>query len=320
MNKVVTFFRTLLKSSTDARYYRDILAAPTSFSWKYFFVFNLLAAVVTGISIIVPISLLDVPSIIRSTAEIYPADLEIGVDEQGLSINQPLPYTIALPETNSAEVPHNLVVFADQEQITGLADVRELDALMVVTQRDFYFLENESTGEYRAYAIPPFEESWEINRDTVNSFVETLVNNPFIQQRLYLPLLGLLLLFLVYPLTLLMRLVVLTLFSLISWVITLLFFKEKQLSYGTVFQISMHSLTPVIVVAYALGIVGWIFFHGWPYFLAYLIWTLYIISTLPVAESKPSSVVVETSQIEKPKARKATTTRKSSATSRKKKK
>lgn len=287
MSSIKTFFRTLFKSSTDPEYYQDVLQAPARFSWKYFFVFNLLAALVTGISILVPLSLLDVPALIRSVTELYPSDLEVGVSDQGLTTNQELPYSIPFPDNQPSEAPKNLVVFADENQISSLQDVQDQDAVIVFTQKELYFLEDDGYGQYQAYALPEFEENWSINRATVDSLTDTLINNPFVQQKMYVPLIGVVLLITLYPLTLLMRVIVLAIFSFITWVLVMLFMKDKGLSYTQIFKISIHSLTPVIIIAYILGVAGWIFFHGGPYLLAYLAWTLFVISKLPSLTAAP---------------------------------
>lgn len=315
MNSIKTFFRTLFKSSTDPEYYKDIVQAPAAFSWKYFLAFNLIAALITGMSILVPISLINVPGIVRSVTGLYPADLEVGINEQGLTTNQELPYSIPFTDMETTDAPKNLVVFADENQIASLQDVREQDALIVLTQKEIYFLEDSNNGEYRAYEIPEFEENWSINRGTVDSLTNTLVDNSFVQQKLYVPLIAMLLLPLLYPFTLLMRLVVLAVFSFFTWILVMLFMNDKGLSYGKIFQISIHSLTPVIIIAYLLGVFGWIFFHGAPYILAYVAWTLFVISKLP---SQLSEVAVIEPEESKTKALSERATRKPRKTAPKK--
>ena len=74
-----------------------------------------------------------------------------------------------------------------------------------------------------------------------------------------------------------------------------LFFKGKNPGYSKSFQLGLHTLTPVIIVAYVLETLGYTWFHGFLYFVAFAVWTLVMISKLgasgrviaaPVASSK----------------------------------
>jgi len=295
MRKITSFFRSIFKSSTDAQYYADVVKAKASFSWKYFFAFNLLAALVTGITILVPVSLFDVPGAVLSVTQNYPSDLVITADQTGVSVNQELPYSIPLNiDSQDEELRRNAITFTSDESISGASDVKDLDSYIVVTQTSAYVQESND-GEMKLYELPTFDETMTLDRSTVDNATNSFITHPFIQQRLYLPLLAGILLLLVYPFMLLFRLMTLAVYALVTLVAVRVFMKQKNLSYGKIFQISIHSLTPVIIVAYALGIFSYLFFHGWVYFFAYLAWTLFVISKLPhavIAAVEPEPEIV----------------------------
>ncbi len=300
MNKLRTFFQTLLRSSTDPNYGQDIVKAPSTFSWKYFLLLNLIATLVIGAKILVPVSLFDAGSLIKDAAQAYPAELEVTGDQTGLHINQPLPYAVPFPENfkgtdevgrgrRGSNIPLYLVTFARDEDIEGIEGVREYDSFAVLTQTTVYFRGDEDRNEMKVYEMPEFEQPFVINRSVVNNLMTTIAENPFIKQRLYVPLIGVASLLFIYPATLFVHLLTLAIYSLVMLVIVSLFMKTKTLGYSKLFQLGLHTITPVMIVAFVLDALGYSFFHGWLYFLAFAVWTGVMITRLGEA-SKATAV------------------------------
>jgi hypothetical protein len=300
MNKFVTFFRTLVKSSSDPTYGTQIVRASSWFSWKYFLVFTLLTAIVTAAKILVPVSLFDTRGAIESVADVYPAELQITGDKTGLHINQPLPYSISWPqdllqeeevreELVAEDIPMNIVTFTSDELVEGASDIKSYDSMAVITESTIYFREDMDTGELRVYEVPAFDETFTIDRSVVNNLVTTLAENPVIKQRLYIPLIGLVILLFLYPLMLAGRVLTVAIYSLVVFVLVKLFMKAKSLTYGKTFQLGLHTITPVVIAAYVFEALGYVFFHGFLYFVAFAAWTLFMISRLGTSASVPAA-------------------------------
>ncbi len=229
----------------------------------------------------VPLSLFDVAGTITGLAQKYPDDLVITADQTGVHVNQPLPYAVPLDETSgNPDLPDNFVTFTTDAAISSPTVVKDYDSYVVVTETVAYVLDDGLRGEMKVYDLPQVDEPVTISREVIDNATRNFVTNPIIQQRLYLPVIAGLLLLTLYPMILVMRIFTLAIFAAITWVIVKIFMNRKALSYGQIFQISIHSLTPVIIIAYVLGVFSYLFFHGWLYFLAYLGWTLFVISKL----------------------------------------
>lgn len=258
-----------------------------SFTWKYFFFFNLIAALIIGVKLLVPVALFDLAGNLVQMANVFPEDLVVTADDKGLNINQELPYTIPMSQIavegmsdEDTDVPQNILTFTADEAIEGIQSVRDLDSIFVLTPTTVYVAGDQVDQEVRAYPIPEFEEAITLDRSSINTFIDRVVNHPFLKNKLYVPALLLASLLIVYPLILISRVVTLALYATATWVIVMLFMKKKGLGWSKIFQISMHSITPIILIAHLIGIFSFVFFHGWIYFLSYLGWTLFVISKL----------------------------------------
>jgi hypothetical protein len=287
MNKLKTFFRTVLKSSTQPSYGNDILTARPSFSWKYLFFFHFLIALALTLLVSIPLAVFNPKSLVDEGVKQFPSDLEIRLDQDGLSINQELPYSITIPGSEDAEyqaqganLPDNFVTFASDEMIDGIRDVPAYDSFLVVTESTVYALTDVNTGKIEVQPIPPMEKPLVINQAQVSNFITTLMDHPFFKYRLYIPLLTVLILVVLFPLMVLWRVIGLFVFAIVTFMITSIFFKAKGLSFGNVYRLSFHTITPVIILSNVLAWVNLNYLTGWWYFLAYLGWTLVMVSNL----------------------------------------
>lgn len=293
MQKLKTFVRSVIKSCSDPAYYKDILAAKPSFSWQYFLFFNFLLSVILAVGLMVPVALFDLESAADELAAVYPADLELVYDQGQLSINQELPYVVPLPVEATVpgeELPTALVTFTSNEMFLGVPNFDQYQSLAVITETTLYVQEDMDTGEIRSYNFDEFQvnERIEVTPATIQTIKQAALDIPFVKNKWYVPAIGAAVLVFVLPGMLWVRLVTLLIYSFIAWLLSRLFVKGLELSYGNVYKLSLHSITPVIIVSWILGAVGVFQLSGWLYLGAYLVWTLLVFNQLK-SGPKPQS-------------------------------
>lgn len=296
MNKIVTFFTTVFKSSTQPTYGNDVLQARTSFSVKYFLVFNLFATLAVTAVLLIPLSLIKVASVANEILSAYPNDLIVEVTpEEGLTVNQPLPYSVYLPGEYS-EDDLALVTFASDSAISNIDMVDEYRSLAVVTNDRIYVRDD---NKVEIHDIPQVDERFVFTKVQLEQFADSILNHPFIKSKLYLPLIGIVVFLLVYPGLLIARAFTLAVYSLVVFFASRFVANAKHLTYGQVFRLSLHSITPVILLAFVFSILGQEFFHGLIYFLAYFVWTMVWLFQLQ-PRTTVTSTVVATPVVNKP--------------------
>jgi hypothetical protein len=285
MSKIRTFFYSLFNSVTNPGYYKDILKVPSSFSWQFFAMFNFLLGLVVIAQILVPVSRLDVRGLSDQLIAQYPSDLDIRLDEDGLSINKPLPYALQLPHEMTEEMDEaeysNFIVFASDSDITRPGDVLEYEAPIVLTESTAYMIREPRGGRIETYVYPEMKETVELNKQVIRQGQEIVLEMPFIKHKLYLGLIGLSLLCLI-PFIWVFKALVTVMYAFLATLAAKLFFAKKQLSFGNVLQMSLHSMSLIVIIAFVLDLLPIHFkLHGMSYFLAYLVWMGVIIAQLP---------------------------------------
>lgn len=314
-------------------YYNDVVRAPYSFSWKFFLAFNFLCAVLLSLVIAIPISLFNFSGMLHQVANQYPADLEITAGANGIQINQPLPYAVPMllenqpfmEEVRMEEgVPANLITFVDEQDATFGAQVNQVfDSMIVVTPRMAYVSEGndpEEFNEIRAYAIPEFQEEMVVDQQLIDGWVNQVTDNPFVANRLYVPLIALVVILVTFPFLTLWKVITLAFYSVIVWAITSLGMKDKNLSFGKVFQIGQHSMTLISVLSILVGILSLFTLNGPFYVIAFVVWTLFIISRLNRTTSVAVSSTTTARSSSKKRSKAAPSTRKKSGSRTTKKK
>ena len=228
---------------------------------------------------------LDVRMVANEFVQQYPQDLEITVEGGQVSINQELPYHIAIPEKigHYAEIetePTNVVTFTTDEDFGGVHNFYRYESFAVVTQSAVYFMSDDDTREVRAYPIPETQEKIEVSAALMDDLKEQFLNFPFIKERLYVPTLVALGFIISLPLMIFVRLLVLVFYAFVVYLIAKFFMSNKNFSYGKLYQLSMHSVTPVIIVSWLVGYVGKFSVHSWLHLGLFVVWTLYVLSQL----------------------------------------
>jgi hypothetical protein len=298
MSKITTFFRTLVKSCSNPAYYLDIFRAKFSFSLKYFFSFQFLTILLTATLILVPLYTLNVKEVVTQAASIYPQDLIISMEKGKVHVNKTLPYAIPVPGSKPLNSLQNLVVFDSDQNFGSIKNFDDYHALAVVTESVFYTKDVKvketdtrtsvsRDAQIKAYPFPDDGEDFMIDSQLINNFKNMVLNHPIVANKLYIPLAWLVTFAIFLPLLFFIRWLTVMWYSVITFVVTKLFkkalFANHTFSYTKVLQVSLHTITPIILIAY---LTGW-FGQGWTlagiwYFLAYLIWTCIVLNRVAV--------------------------------------
>ncbi|HYD34508.1 MAG TPA: hypothetical protein VD999_00400 [Vitreimonas sp.] len=297
MQKIKTFFITFFKSLTQPSYYNDVLAAPSSFSWKYFLVLHLLLSLFVTALIMIPVAAFDAISAINQSFSVYPSDLEVKVADQRIDINQPLPYSIPFPAEWTEEMDEdikkdidvediplneaedmNLVTFVEDGTIASNQDFYAHNSLAVVSPTTMYFLKDVDTGEVRSYPVPETEQPLLINGTMIDELQNKIVNFPAIKQKWYVPALGLFLLVFMYPTIVVWRMLTIFVYSIVVYFAAAWFMRAKQLTFGEVYKLGLHAITSVIVVTLVAEYAANYSIGGWSYFFLYAIWMVVIMT------------------------------------------
>lgn len=320
MQQLTTFLHVFINSISQPKYYQKVLAVKSWFSWKYFLLLNALLSLVTLVYLL-PALLQFQPSMVADEAvSVFPAELVVYGDEEGLSINQERPYSVPFPEflTDETSVGINLVTFSTDEEVASVQDFYNSQSLAVVTETTIYMLDDTETGEVRVYAMPTFTEPFEVSQADVESVAQKIIQHPFFAQKWYVPLVSIIALVLVFTFSLIGRIIALVIFSAVAWVITAVFMKAKKLSYGQLFQIGLHSLTLPLLVKIIIDYFMWFDFSGIIFMIAYLVWTLFIVSQMGQSSSgRPAASTAKPGVKTVAKARSAKSTKAAKPTKRK---
>lgn len=304
MQQLKMFIRSLFLSSTSPRYYAAVLAAKFSFSLKFLAGLQLFSTLFVLSLILIPLSQVNPVQVLDSVQAIYPRNLEIRVEDGRVQINQPLPYRVPLPggavevvQPSGANTLRYLVVFTSNEALTGANDVFAQQAAMVVTESSFYILEQEGQG-FRVYPIPSGER-FAISPDQVNQVFQRIKESPFVQNRLYLPLLGLLFFVVVLPIMFLVSLVTVAIYGFFVWLMARFLAKQlaggRRLPYLKAVQVSIHSMVLPMLAGTALNFLGYDqLLTGWRYLLVFLLWTAVVLHQ--AHQHSPRSAIVTAAQ------------------------
>jgi hypothetical protein len=287
MQSLKTFFRTLILSSISPSYYRDLRNVSKGFSIKYLLGFQALATMVIVASFSALLLEFDPNALRSSIVQAVPSNLILKLENGRLTINQPLPYALEVPvEENSMELD-KLIVFESDSNMKALSDVKNWNAAVVLTETTMY-ARGDRPGEMRVFEFPVTEEKVELSKTTVEEFAQKIFDHPFIKNKWYVPTILVLVGVMMYPMLLIATLFTLLVYSLISWLVAKVFFSKAQLSYGTMYRLGIHALTPVIILSAVVQATGYGEIRGIWYFALYLIWI-----TLGVMQiAKPVEIVV----------------------------
>ncbi len=275
MSKLITFFRTLVNSFLP-KYYADVYKAKFSFSFKYFLVFHILIALITTVTVLIPVVNFNPESYLDEVVEQIPKNLKFELTDGVLSLNRPLPYSIPIPEGDDGSYGkrnvENVVTFVKDEDFKGVAEFNNFKSMIVVTETAVYAMKATKSNEVRAYAFPIQDESIVLSTDDVPRIQSLILTHPIVAQKWYIPLIGAAVFILVYVGALAWHLLTLVFFSILSWLILKLVKSSAEgleMGFSKTFQFGMHLTTGLWIIDYVLTFVG-LSISGIPYLLAFM--------------------------------------------------
>lgn len=262
MNKLKTFGQTFKKSITDFSYYKDILKANFSFSFKYLlfllFLVTLLSTLVTGIK-----ALKYTPQVEEFETQAYeylktayPSDLVITLDKGEVSINQPVPYAITTPLEWRSDVKdsendfENLIVFDTSEQISNFYDYR---TAVLVSKNAIYVVDNNRGS--RSYPLDK-EMSGVVDKNSYDQMLVVLGGylNQLGEWYLIAVIVGMVILpFITVWFVLAWKLLYLLIFTPVIWIIAKIM--NRKLDFGQTYRIGIHAITIPILLTLFLSLV-----------------------------------------------------------------
>lgn len=243
MQKLKTFFRTLTQSVTSLTYYKDVVKAPLSFSFKYFFVFVFFLTLITTAIMGYVISR-EIPPIIdrgvQYAENFYPDDLVFTIKEGKLSVNREEPFVVPAPVELLMEKP---AAIPDSERINlfvydssaKLVDFDDYNTLVLAT--DQVIMARDDNQGIRSF---PLKEADDMVID--KQMVDEIVSKITPYTRYIVPILISFMFFVLLIFMPISKLVPLIFMSFIVLVVGRLLMGLK-LSYSKYYQIGLHSIT-----------------------------------------------------------------------------
>jgi hypothetical protein len=254
MQKIKTFFITLFRTFTDPAYYNDVLKASGSFSFKYFSLFYALLSLLS-VGILSATTLRTLPTLVDSGIDTarnwYPENLEVTFDTTKSEITvagAPEPIIIPLPDSENVDTTYKNFFVLDTSATSD--DFEKYHTIILLTKTQLISVGDEGRGNsYQVLPLTDITESLKSDESgraitslTLNkSFVES--NIPMVKQMAHkaIQMAPFFLLPLFVIGFILSRLAYLTFMSLLTMILSNL--AGKNISYGKMFQIGLHTIT-----------------------------------------------------------------------------
>ena len=300
---VKNFFSILINSVIQPKFYRELRKKSFGQGLAYFGGLNLLIGLLVVIRIMIPLTSFDLQRVINQSFMIFPPELVISGDREGIKINQPLPYRIELPadwsrtlkknvsfdgnlsplsKTLTTDQPLTLMTFSTDDQVKGIKDFYEAKTLILLTPTTAYYYDN-ADGEVKIAPMPVYETSWQVSSAEMQGAKEKLLNWWLIKDRWYLPIVGGGLLLILWPLLTIWKMWGLVFYAFSAWITVKLFWKNQKIAYGEIYRLSFYGVTLITIIKLIWELLPnwpWQLQGGW-HWLAYLMWMGFLISQLP---------------------------------------
>lgn len=244
MKKIRAYFYSLKKSLISPDYYQDVLKAKFSFSLKFFFFSCFLLSLVLGTIYSYNAHGLLKEFILKleDLPQFYPEDLVVEIKNGQVKTNQPEPYFMPLPFSETVKeypLPSlNLLVIDTQANIE---DITQYQTLALLTSNSLAFRTSKETQEIRVYPLTRIQD---FTLDQV--LVKTLWQKISVYFKYLVPLATLFIflgLFMAIPFS---KFIHLLIFSLITLVFARIL--KTGLSYKKSLQVNLHAfLLPTLV-------------------------------------------------------------------------
>lgn len=281
MGKIKVFFKTFWKSISSPSYYKELISTDFSFTLKYLFSLLFLISLVGGIifSARVIYYLPEIPDFIaqvKSTIKIfYPPELVVIITDGKVETNVNEPYFIDFPVGFGGAEEHFMAI----DTKSDFESFEKYNTAVLITRDTIYYLDDPG------YKVVPINQqtNYTFNKDVYDQFINRIL--PYLDHlstAAYVLIISSLLIwpFLGAGFALAGRMIYLLFASVILWIIAKV--ARKDLTYGKVFQLSMHALSLPIILFTILG-----FFEVYISFIYTGILTVFMLIVISKFEKKP---------------------------------
>ena len=244
MGKIKTFIHVLKNTFTKPSYYKEILKAPFSFSFKFFIFYFFLFAIIS--TIFVSINFLSkTQSYIRNLPamliEAYPEELELKIKNGEVSTNVKEPFKITVKEVEKVfEENKDNVLGAKEKDVENILvidtsgtmeDFEKYNTAVFITKKNIMYISDK--GKYEIFPLS------EVGDVTINrSMVEMVVGNLAPLLNFVFPGLVLFVFIGTFVFIPIGKMTYLLFFALVLWIIAKLM--KYVLSFGKAYQMGLH--------------------------------------------------------------------------------
>jgi len=172
MKKLKAAAYVLGKSLTSPQYYKDLLEVDFKFSIKYFAILAVIASMATLPNLVGPLTndfVNQANKFVQSITDYYPDSLVVTIKEGNLSINEPEPYIVPLPdsfEEQETEQPiENLIVIDTKGTID---DMEKYNTIILINEKNVLINESNKIEVFPLEGAPDTE----INKEMVLELAE----------------------------------------------------------------------------------------------------------------------------------------------------
>jgi len=289
MGKIKTFFYSLKRSLTDINYYREIAKTKFGFSLKYLFFLLILTSLLISFSFAFTIikTIPQVPGFVTQSKKIinnfYPKELEVTINNGILSTNVQEPYFIKMPKEFTKEKNINLITIDTSAKVE---DIKKYNTAVLVTKNALVY--PDKNNQYKISFLSNVPNS-KINKQIYDRIINKVLPfskfiSPFLMT---IAILNIFILpFIIGSFLLFGRLIYLLIVAVPLFLLSLIL--KNKLSYGKVYQLSMHGLTFSILIQLIIDIlklttsinfysVGYSFILNLPW-LTFFVWMIVVLS------------------------------------------
>lgn len=300
-----SFFVTMWRSCTDLSFYGALRTREPSKAWSYFLQLLLLLAFAYATTIAVIVASFDLHGFIgnrmKELQDAYPEELVITLADQRIDINQPRPYRIEIPvqwqefmeeEAEDEYAEWGIATFVNDEDL-DLSRPEKYKSLLIAGETRAFFY-NPDEGEITVIPIDEMDEDDEfvVTKADIDEWASLAVTGIhdvwFFDKSFYVTVIFFVVTFGVFVGTFMLRLFQLLVFAFIAWLIAVFAWKKAKLKYGEVFLMSMHTLTPVMLLVTVDSLFGLEFWNAWLTIGVYLVFSIVCMPYVGGLKSKKS--------------------------------
>jgi hypothetical protein len=244
MKKLKAAAYVLGKSLTSPQYYKDLLAVDFKFSLKYFVILAVIASLATLPRTVEPLIndfTNQANSFFQEILDYYPENLVVTISDEKLSINEPEPYFIPLPEaledTNEvdSETVENLLVIDSKGTID---DLKTHSTLILVNEKNILVKESNKIEVFPLEGIP----NTEITKPMVGELIDRVKPIVEVLPYIFIVLAFVASLFYYFGIRAIYLVFVATIFLVIGSI------KKLNIPFKKYYQIGIHAMTMPLLI------------------------------------------------------------------------